>query len=207
MQVTSERPPRASTAAPRSPARRNMPASSTRDALVHGCVVTSTIAKGRITRIDASEALRVAGVIDVLTHENRPHMARTDRSLQGGRVAARLAVAAALRRQDPAQRPAGRAGAGRGMGDREVRRRRWCRSNTRRKRMRPISRANAARRSSRRSRSRAAMPRRRWRRRRSADAEYLAADRASQCDGAARRDGDPRERRQAHGLRQDARGA
>ena len=29
-------------------------------------------------RIDASEALRVAGVIDVLTHENRPHMADTD---------------------------------------------------------------------------------------------------------------------------------
>jgi xanthine dehydrogenase YagR molybdenum-binding subunit len=48
--------------------------------LVHGCVVTSTIAKGRIKRIDAREALRVAGVIDVLTHKNRPHMARTDRS-------------------------------------------------------------------------------------------------------------------------------
>ena len=50
------------------------------DTLVHGCVVTSTIARGRIRRIDASEALRVAGVIDVLTHHNRPHMARTDRS-------------------------------------------------------------------------------------------------------------------------------
>ena len=49
------------------------------NALVHGCVVASTIAKGRITRIDVSEALRVAGVIDVLTHQNRPHMARTDR--------------------------------------------------------------------------------------------------------------------------------
>ena len=31
-------------------------------------------------RIDTSEALRVKGVIDVLTHENRPRMARTDRS-------------------------------------------------------------------------------------------------------------------------------
>ena len=50
------------------------------DGLVHGCIVASTIAKGRITRIDASDALRVAGVIDVLTHENRPRMARTDRS-------------------------------------------------------------------------------------------------------------------------------
>jgi xanthine dehydrogenase YagR molybdenum-binding subunit len=50
------------------------------DGLVHGCIVASTIAKGRITHIDTSEALRVAGVIDVLTHENRPRMARTDRS-------------------------------------------------------------------------------------------------------------------------------
>jgi xanthine dehydrogenase YagR molybdenum-binding subunit len=44
--------------------------------LVYGFVVTSSIAKGRIARIDASEALRVTGVLDVLTHENRPSMAR-----------------------------------------------------------------------------------------------------------------------------------
>ena len=48
--------------------------------LVYGAVVTSTIAKGRIVRIDASEALRVEDVIEVLTHENRPRMARTDRA-------------------------------------------------------------------------------------------------------------------------------
>ena len=41
---------------------------------------TSTIAKGRIARIDTSEALRVDGVIDVLTHENRPPMAGNDRA-------------------------------------------------------------------------------------------------------------------------------
>ena len=46
--------------------------------LAHGSIVTSSIAKGRITRIDASEALRVDGVIDVLTHENRPRMASID---------------------------------------------------------------------------------------------------------------------------------
>ncbi|MGA8293868.1 MAG: xanthine dehydrogenase family protein molybdopterin-binding subunit [Rhodoplanes sp.] len=46
--------------------------------LVHGSVVASKIAKGRIVRIDSSEALRVDGVIDVLTHQNRPHMADTD---------------------------------------------------------------------------------------------------------------------------------
>jgi xanthine dehydrogenase YagR molybdenum-binding subunit len=46
--------------------------------LSYGSVVTSRIAKGRITSIDASEALRVDGVVDVLTHENRPPMASTD---------------------------------------------------------------------------------------------------------------------------------
>jgi xanthine dehydrogenase YagR molybdenum-binding subunit len=46
--------------------------------LAHGSVVTSTIARGRITRIDVSDALRIDGVIDVLTHANRPRMADTD---------------------------------------------------------------------------------------------------------------------------------
>jgi xanthine dehydrogenase YagR molybdenum-binding subunit len=46
--------------------------------LVHGSVVTSTIAKGRIVGLDASAALRVAGVIDVLSHAHRPRMASDD---------------------------------------------------------------------------------------------------------------------------------
>ena len=46
--------------------------------LAYGSVVTSTIAKGRILRIDPSVALRVKGVLDVLTHENRPPMADND---------------------------------------------------------------------------------------------------------------------------------
>jgi xanthine dehydrogenase YagR molybdenum-binding subunit len=46
--------------------------------LAHASVVTSTIAKGRVARIDASEALSVKGVIDVLTHQNRPPMASAD---------------------------------------------------------------------------------------------------------------------------------
>ncbi|MEA2795372.1 MAG: xanthine dehydrogenase YagR molybdenum-binding subunit, partial [Bradyrhizobium sp.] len=46
--------------------------------LAYGSVVESTIAKGRIARIDTSEALRVEGVLDVLTHENRPRMAGAD---------------------------------------------------------------------------------------------------------------------------------
>jgi xanthine dehydrogenase YagR molybdenum-binding subunit len=48
--------------------------------LAYGSVVESAIAKGRIVRIDASEARRVGGVLDVLTHENRPRMAGTDKA-------------------------------------------------------------------------------------------------------------------------------
>jgi len=48
--------------------------------LVHGSVVTSTIAKGHIRRIDPGDALRVEGVIDVLTHQHRPPMAGTDQA-------------------------------------------------------------------------------------------------------------------------------
>jgi xanthine dehydrogenase YagR molybdenum-binding subunit len=46
--------------------------------LAHASAVTSTIAKGRIARIDASEALAVKGVVDVLTHQNRPPMPSED---------------------------------------------------------------------------------------------------------------------------------
>jgi len=48
--------------------------------LLYGSVVTSTVPKGRIARIDRSAAMRVRGVIDVLTHENRPHMADNDQA-------------------------------------------------------------------------------------------------------------------------------
>jgi xanthine dehydrogenase YagR molybdenum-binding subunit len=46
--------------------------------LAYGSVATSPIAKGRIARIDSSAALRVEGVVGVLTHENRPAMADDD---------------------------------------------------------------------------------------------------------------------------------
>jgi xanthine dehydrogenase YagR molybdenum-binding subunit len=46
--------------------------------LAHGSVVCSTIAKGRITRIDANAARSVKGVLAVLTHDNRPSMADND---------------------------------------------------------------------------------------------------------------------------------
>ncbi len=47
--------------------------------LSYAYVVSSTITKGRILRIDASAAEGVDGVIGVLTHENRPRVADTDR--------------------------------------------------------------------------------------------------------------------------------
>ncbi len=51
--------------------------------LAYGAVVTSTIPSGRIARIDTSEALRVAGVLAVITHENRPPMAAKSDGVQG----------------------------------------------------------------------------------------------------------------------------
>lgn len=58
----------------------NYAAESADAGLAHCAVVTSSIAKGRIARIDTSEALRVDGVFDVLTHQNRPPMAHTDKA-------------------------------------------------------------------------------------------------------------------------------
>ena len=46
--------------------------------VLYGSIVPSTIAKGRITRLDTSAAMGVEGVATVLTHENRPHMADRD---------------------------------------------------------------------------------------------------------------------------------
>jgi xanthine dehydrogenase YagR molybdenum-binding subunit len=48
--------------------------------LAHASIVPAAIAKGRIAGIDASEALAVDGVIDVLTHANRPNMADNDKA-------------------------------------------------------------------------------------------------------------------------------
>jgi xanthine dehydrogenase YagR molybdenum-binding subunit len=46
--------------------------------LLHGSVVSSTIAKGRVMSIDASAALKVPGVLMVLDHTNRPRLASYD---------------------------------------------------------------------------------------------------------------------------------
>jgi xanthine dehydrogenase YagR molybdenum-binding subunit len=46
--------------------------------LLHGSVVSSTIARGRVTHIDITDALRVPGVVMVLDHKNRPKLASYD---------------------------------------------------------------------------------------------------------------------------------
>lgn len=46
--------------------------------LAFASVVTSAIARGRIAGIDISDAMKVGGVIAVLTHNNRPAMADSD---------------------------------------------------------------------------------------------------------------------------------
>lgn len=42
--------------------------------LAHGVVLSGAIATGKIKRIDASDALSLAGVLQVFTHENRPKL-------------------------------------------------------------------------------------------------------------------------------------
>lgn len=50
------------------------------EGLVYGWIVSSEIAKGRVTRIDETAARAIDSVVDILTHENRPHIAWFDRS-------------------------------------------------------------------------------------------------------------------------------
>ncbi|GAA3930628.1 xanthine dehydrogenase family protein molybdopterin-binding subunit [Hymenobacter algoricola] len=48
--------------------------------LAYGYVVSSPIAKGKITKIDAAEVLALPGVLQVFSHENVPTLALLDRS-------------------------------------------------------------------------------------------------------------------------------
>ena len=50
--------------------------------LLYGYIVEAAIAKGRIVSIDEEAARAVPGVIEVITHLNRPHVAWTDHSYQ-----------------------------------------------------------------------------------------------------------------------------
>ena len=48
------------------------------DGLLHAVAVSGRIARGRIVAIDETAARRVPGVVEVLTHRNRPHVAWRD---------------------------------------------------------------------------------------------------------------------------------
>ncbi len=48
--------------------------------IAYGSVITSTIAKGHIAKIDMSKALAVEGVLAILTHKNRPPIADNDKA-------------------------------------------------------------------------------------------------------------------------------
>lgn len=48
--------------------------------LLHGVLVTSTVASGRIRQIDTAEALKVPGVVSVMSHENAPKLAGLDKN-------------------------------------------------------------------------------------------------------------------------------
>ncbi len=48
--------------------------------LTHGVVISSAITKGRIKKIDAGEALRLKGVLQVFSHQNRTKLADFDKS-------------------------------------------------------------------------------------------------------------------------------
>ena len=50
--------------------------------MLYGFIVDATIAKGRITAIDEAAARAVPGVVEVISHLNRPHVAWTDHSYQ-----------------------------------------------------------------------------------------------------------------------------
>jgi len=52
------------------------------DGLLFGSVVSSNIACGRVLRIDASQALQVNGVVAVIDHTNRPHVASYDKDYE-----------------------------------------------------------------------------------------------------------------------------
>ncbi|WP_217278672.1 hypothetical protein [Hymenobacter sp. BRD67] len=51
--------------------------------LTYGVLATSTVAKGKIQRIDTSAAAREPGVIAVLTHQNLPKLAKTPNDAAG----------------------------------------------------------------------------------------------------------------------------
>ena len=120
-QPISAPPPLASTAGQRSPAKPNMPASSTSPAL------PMAMSSRRPSPKDASAYRRQRGIARPWRHR-RPHPSasaadgRQRRAYKDDVAPEGIALSPALRWQGPVQRTAGRAGSGRGLGNRAFRR-------------------------------------------------------------------------------------
>ena len=201
----------ASTAAPRSPARRSTPPSTPSRASPTAGSSPAPSPGGRSSRSTRARRLKLPGVIQVFSHENRPGLAWFDSQLPRPDRAARLPVPPALRRGDPFQRPAGGPGRRRLSGAGPVSPRRWCGSSTNATPHATDLQANleTARTPKERAgikpppkprghadEALAASPVR-------VDAEYRGARRAPQPDGDVRDDGGAGRGRDAHRLRQD----
>src|SRR5262249_43334415 len=78
--------------------------------LAYGVVVSSVIAKGRITKIVTNEALHLEGVIQVFTHENAPPASSLDKSHQDDVAPPGSPLSSAPRRQNHVQRTSRRSG-------------------------------------------------------------------------------------------------
>ena len=175
------------------------------DRLAYGAVVASTIAKGRIVRIDVSDA-RASKASSTSSRMNigRPWRARTPRIRTMWRRRTARRSARAVRRQDPVQRTTGRSGPRRGVGNRALRGlARPHRLQRGKLHHRPVC---AARQGLRRRQAReAARPCRQslCGGRRAPRGGIFYSERISQSDGIVRIHGDVARRRQAHRLRQD----
>ena len=55
--------------------------------LLYGWIVSSPVARGRVTGIDVAAARGVPGVVEVITHRNRRHLPRFDRSYKDEQAA------------------------------------------------------------------------------------------------------------------------
>lgn len=58
--------------------------------MAYGRLVTTAVARGRVTRIDTASAYRVPGVIHVLTHDNMPAIEALDDFYSGGPLQSKL---------------------------------------------------------------------------------------------------------------------
>ncbi len=78
------------------------------DRMSHGCIVQSTVARGRIVRMDTAEAERAPGVLVVLTPRNAPRLVRAgapDGPSRGGGAEAHGAGGGAGNSPDPFAKP------------------------------------------------------------------------------------------------------